>query len=405
LIAPFWDDLNPAAGGQVYYRQVDADTMVVEFYQVPRFANDGLYTFEVILRRDGTITFQYLTMLGSLDSATIGVQGAVRTQAVQMACNTNYVQNNLAVRFNATRQTHVYNWDVFNSGFFGQSDNVVFRLEAYPSLHPSITGVPVYQRPFASATTFPFRVRGTQVQVLSGTRPIANALVYRLLAGQTIGAQPMANSSGVPFHTDGLGYLQGRGRIDRFDQLVALYPISSTGTYTLYYTSAAPTLTGLNMHTVTQAGVQTLAVSAANPFILFNLDVSLEWDARNDEPYLNQLDYDLKRASEILFDVTNGQAALGPVRVFQARERWDEAHIQIYATNALRPYAAQGGSVFTPTVEITNGRPSPYTPGQVVMGSTWNRWRPLACAGRDRPRAFAHELALLLLPGRRLFWD
>ena len=59
---------------------------------------------------------------------------------------------------------YTYNWDT--SGFFGLSDNVVFRLEAYPDLHPRRNSVPgPYQHPYASATTFPFRVRGTQVQV------------------------------------------------------------------------------------------------------------------------------------------------------------------------------------------------------------------------------------------------
>ena len=212
----------------------------------------------------------------------------------------------------------LFQWDVFASGFFGQSDNVVFRLEAYPSLTSGPNGVPVFQRPYASATTFPFRVRGTQVQVFSGTQPISNALVYRLLAGQTLRAQPFADSSGRPFRTDGQGYLQGRGQLGRGDRLVALYPITATDSYTLYVTSAAPTLAGLNLYTVTQPGVQTLNVSPANPFFLFNLDVSLEWDARQDANTLNRLQFDLQRASELLYDWTDGQAALGHINLYQA---------------------------------------------------------------------------------------
>ncbi|MGC9397021.1 MAG: proprotein convertase P-domain-containing protein, partial [Anaerolineae bacterium] len=69
--------------------------------------------------------------------------------------------------------THVYTWDTFASNFFGQSDNVVFRMVAYPQPATSaVTGTYKYynstpgpfQRPYASATTFPFRVRGTQVR-------------------------------------------------------------------------------------------------------------------------------------------------------------------------------------------------------------------------------------------------
>ena len=118
-------------------------------------------------------------------------------------------------------------------------------------------------------------------------------------------------------------------------------------TYTLYYTSAAPTPIGLDPYTVTAAGVQTLTVSSANPLLLFNLDVSLEWDARSDQQFLSQLQYDLQRTSEFLYDWSNGQAALGQVTIYQDREQWNDAHIRIYATNRLRPNAAQGGIVST----------------------------------------------------------
>jgi subtilisin-like proprotein convertase family protein len=287
---------------------------------------------------------------------------------------------------------YTYAWDTFASGFFGQSDNVVFRIEAYPSLTSGPNGVPVFQHPYASATTFPFRVRGTQVRVLNDTQPIANALVYRLPAGQTSGAQLFTDSGGQPFRTDGQGYLQGRGHIGPGDHLMALLPITSTDSYTLYYTSAAPTLTGLNLYTVTQAGVQTLTVSAANPLILFNLDVSLEWDARQDTQFMTQLKYNLQRASDFLYDWTNGQAALGNMRIYHDREKWDEAHIQVYATNQLRPNAAQGGivsDVITDPITST----ITYDPGNIHIGAVWDRYGDSGGAlGEDWPRALAHEL-------------
>ena len=103
---------------------------------------------------------------------------------------------------------HVFKWDTFASDFFGQSDNVVFRMVAYPQPstsvltdtyhYPNSTPGP-YQRPYASVTTFPFRVRGTQVRVMSETvvgtlsipTPIPNALVYRLPEGQATGGFPL----------------------------------------------------------------------------------------------------------------------------------------------------------------------------------------------------------------------
>ena len=125
---------------------------------------------------------------------------------------------------------HTFNWDVIGSGFFGQSDNVVFRLEAYPSLAPLANSAPVFQRPYAAASTFPFRVRGTQVRVFSDTLPVANALVYRLPVTQTLGAAPMSSRDGKPFHTDGQGYLLGHDQLASGDQLLAMAPISQART-------------------------------------------------------------------------------------------------------------------------------------------------------------------------------
>jgi hypothetical protein len=39
----------------------------------------------------------------------------------------------------------------------------------------------------------------------------------------------------------------------------------------------------------------------ARRLLLFNLAVSLEWDARKDAPFLSQLEFDLKPASELLY--------------------------------------------------------------------------------------------------------
>ena len=109
---------------------------------------------------------------------------------------------------------HTFGWDVFDSDFFGTSDNVVFRLEAYTALRPMTSTVPgPYQHPYASATTFPFRVRGTQVQVYSNTVTISNtlseAMVYHLPAGKERGAKPLGSIE-EPFRTSANGFLQGR---------------------------------------------------------------------------------------------------------------------------------------------------------------------------------------------------
>jgi len=186
--------------------------------------------------------------------------------------------------------THVFSWDVVGSGFFGQSDNMVVRIEAILSVKAGPNGVAgPYQRARVAAQTFPFRVRGTQVRVVhqpepAGTfAPAVGALIYSRPAGQNGIGQPIrAGADSTAYRTDIQGYLQGRGQLTIGDQLVALAPITASASYTLYHMSAAPTLTGLAAHSVLNSGVQTLTVSSANPLLLFNLKVALEWDARQD---------------------------------------------------------------------------------------------------------------------------
>ncbi|MBP7962219.1 MAG: VCBS repeat-containing protein, partial [Caldilineaceae bacterium] len=306
--------------------------------------------------------------------------------------------------------THQFVWDTFASGFFGQSDNVVVRMEAYPRSFKTATAIsgtykytntvasPI-QRPYASATTYPFRVRGTQVRVytdtVSAVNGVANAIIYQIPANATTGTA-IANG-GTAYVTDANGYLQGRGQLAVGDRLVALLPVTTTAKYTVYHTSAPPTATGLDAFTMSALGVQELVVSAANPLMLFNLTVSLGWDARKDIGYLTQLEIDLNRASELLYDVTNGQAALGSATVYHDQAHWEDADIRIHATNRLRPHATIGGSV-TEVIQknLPNGANPDvqvaYFPGVVEMPASWNRFgESSGSLGEDWPRALAHE--------------
>ncbi|MFZ4664766.1 MAG: hypothetical protein ACOYNY_47695, partial [Caldilineaceae bacterium] len=111
---------------------------------------------------------------------------------------------------------------------------------------------------------------------------------------------------------------------------------------------------------------------------------------------MTQLENDLRRTSQILFDLTNGQAALGDVRIYHDKGFWGTADVVITASNNQRPNAILGGSVLTPTDDIDrNGAPlvDAYVPGQVRMGATWNRFgNPNGTLGEDWPRTLAHEL-------------
>ena len=169
-------------------------------------------------------------------------------------------------------------------------------------------GFNAYQQAMVSAQTYPFRVQGTQIQVLSGTQAISNALVYRLPAGQPDGGCPMGGGRGgctppdsTPFVTNARGFLQGQGQVEPGDRLLALAPVDWTPAITwatgltetmqLYYTNGAPTEVGVdalisntNSLTVARPGLQQLTVSSDHPLLLFDLYMSLEWDPHKDLP-------------------------------------------------------------------------------------------------------------------------
>ncbi|MDP8267360.1 MAG: C25 family cysteine peptidase, partial [Candidatus Tenebribacter davisii] len=97
-LIPFWDDLDPLQGGNVYYYST-ADSLIIWFDDVIHFPGtyNGTYDFQVIIYEDGTILYQYRTMDGTLDSATIGLQNEVGNIALQMVYNGNFVENNYVV--------------------------------------------------------------------------------------------------------------------------------------------------------------------------------------------------------------------------------------------------------------------------------------------------------------------
>jgi uncharacterized repeat protein (TIGR01451 family) len=99
-IAPFWADLSPGRSAYgIYYWTNHRDTLVVSYVGVPRSGWDQEYTFQAVLRADGSITFQYLDMAGLYSNlATIGVQSDDAARGLSVSCNAPFVHNRLAVR-------------------------------------------------------------------------------------------------------------------------------------------------------------------------------------------------------------------------------------------------------------------------------------------------------------------
>jgi hypothetical protein len=233
---------------------------------------------------------------------------------------------------------------------------------------------------------------------------------------------PLAGAGGPPFRTDAQGYLSGRGALQVGDGLVALlpvtptHPLTFTQQYSYFLTSAAPNTDGLTLTEVSRAGVVTLTVPTApltntHPLMLFNLTVSLEWDASDDDLFQAELENGFKRASELLFKVTHGQAALGRVDVLPAKSFWNRADLILYANNNMRPSAAIGGVVKAalgervltnpPNQMITKTIAAAYVPGQIRMGTSWDPFGEEAGDLSEQWwRALAHELShhLFFLP-------
>ena len=107
IIAPFWDDLDPAAGGTVRYKFFGTTPnryFVAEWNNVPRRNDSATHvTVQAVLYENGDIKFQYGASTGtSADgrSATIGIEDYYGTKGVQYAFNqVGAVSNGLALYF------------------------------------------------------------------------------------------------------------------------------------------------------------------------------------------------------------------------------------------------------------------------------------------------------------------
>ena len=100
-LAPFWEDLIFTSDKAYYYG--DENQLVITFNDVDRLGQEATssYTFQVILKSTGEIIFQYNTMTGPLNGATIGWQNFYRTEGTSIVYNNanfNLIHDGWAVR-------------------------------------------------------------------------------------------------------------------------------------------------------------------------------------------------------------------------------------------------------------------------------------------------------------------
>ncbi len=97
-------------------------------------------------------------------------------------------------------------------------------------------------------------------------------------------------------------------------------------------------------------GEQRLVVRRAQPLVLFNLVVSIEWDA--DDGYIQQIERAMDRASDYVYDFTDGQMAFSQVAIYDKGEHWVDADIQISTKNIVHPHAYIGGITSSDTAHV-----------------------------------------------------
>jgi hypothetical protein len=112
LIAMWWDDLDPAEGGSIYYYYDAAnERFIVSFVTIQNYISGGgtgSLTFQAILHANGQVLLQYATMdpgtdTDGLTGATIGVENIDGSDGLEVVYNASYMHDNLAISINAAR--------------------------------------------------------------------------------------------------------------------------------------------------------------------------------------------------------------------------------------------------------------------------------------------------------------
>jgi hypothetical protein len=136
MICWCWDDLNIAntnnPGGKVLYRLV-GDKLVIQFEKYPRMSAPagGTITAELILSPDGSIKIQYEALGSTFNSQdnTVGLENKNGSTGLQVALNTTYLHNGLAIQFDKPAQW-LYLASAGGTLPAGQSDDIALKFTA-----------------------------------------------------------------------------------------------------------------------------------------------------------------------------------------------------------------------------------------------------------------------------------
>lgn len=128
------------------------------------------------------------------------------------------------------------------------------------------------------------------------------------------------------------------------------------------------------------SATQVLVVRRDQPLVGIYIVASVEWDASS--AYLNEVLNGLQQASAYLYDLTDGQMLFNRIEVYDNKSHWNDADIQIYASNNVWPNAhgSVGGIWHGTDQHIYVGR---YWDGNHMDQGPWNQ--------QNGFRTFIHE--------------
>lgn len=204
-------------------------------------------------------------------------------------------------------------------------------------------------------------------------QPVSDTLIYR---NGTLVSEP----DGLPAVTDSRGSLD-LPDLNPGETLAALQPVYDQPTdraghpddlaFQVYRTSMPVSNNGDVEAYIISSGTpsNTLSLRPTQTLVLFNLLVSVEWDAGSD--YLDELKIGLEKASDLLYDATDGQMAFGRIDIYDNAEQWYEADIQIRTHNHTWPHAYVGGINSSGVGRLVYKTVDP-DPGPLVLGRYWS---------------------------------
>lgn len=236
FIAPFWDDLDGVSSGNVYYKQ-EPGKLTIQYTNWHKYNNTGSLTFQIVLFSNGKIMFYYNNMVGTLNSATVGIENATGTVGLQLAYNANYVKNNLAVKISADPDwLSTSNF----SGTLGQNETAAvvleFRSEDYPAGEYSMDVKVTSNDPATPSKTIPVRMTITGIIPVELTSFTVNSSRDQVVLNWSTATE--TNNRGFAIErklADGewnrIGFVSGRGTTTEKSEYMFTDKNLSAGTY------------------------------------------------------------------------------------------------------------------------------------------------------------------------------